>query len=136
MTTMIPAVLAGTVYEAAVNRSSGNCECDLREPGSCGLGPKKFHSTGQRCFTQEAHGSPLLVAPRDPEIPDRDAVRLPLDEVMVLCRGCFTRRRNKADKERAVRNQAVLLDDANSLFPLDLLGPTGPTQPEQQRDAD
>lgn len=131
MSIKIPAVLIGTVYETAVARSSGHCECDLREPGNCGLGPEKFHTFGQRCREEEAYQSPLLVAPRDPEIPVRAAIGLPLDEVMVLCRGCFTRRRNKADKARAARNRAALLADANALFPADLLDPTGPTGPEQ-----
>ncbi|MFD3700682.1 hypothetical protein ACFWUZ_31900 [Streptomyces sp. NPDC058646] len=131
----VPAALAGTVYEAAVGRSGGHCECDLQQPGNCGLGPAKFHSSGQRCYEREAYRSPLVVAPRDPEVSDRDAIGLPASEVMVLCRGCFVRRRNKADKERAARNKEALLSDENTLFPSDLLGPTGLTHLEQQRDA-
>lgn len=133
--TTIPTVLAGTIYEAAIGRSNGHCECDLREPGSCGLGPKTFHSTGQRCLTREAHGSPLLVAPADPEIPDRDAIGLPVDQVVVLCRSCFVRRRNKADKDRVARNKAALLAEENTLFSSsDLLDPTGATRVDQEEE--
>lgn len=131
----VPEALAGTVYEAALGRSGGHCECDLQQPGNCGLGPVKFHSTGQRCHERESYGSPLVVAPVDPQVSDRDAVGLPVEKVMVLCRGCFVRRRNKADKVRAARNKAALLADENALFPSDLLGPTGLTRPEEQRDA-
>ena len=134
----VPEALAGTVYEAAVGRSDGHCECDLREPGNCGLrdaDKPRDHKTGHRCMERGEHRAPLLVAPIDPEVSDRDAIGLPVEKVMVLCRGCFVRRRNKADKERAARNQAALLADENTLFPSDLLGPTGLTQPEQQRDA-
>ncbi|MFH8642270.1 hypothetical protein [Streptomyces goshikiensis] len=129
----VPEALAGTVYEAALGRSDGRCECDLKEPGNCGLGPVKCHPTGQQCYERGAYGSPLVVAPADPEISDRDAIGLPVEKVMVLCRGCFVRRRNKAEKAREARNQAALFADA--LFPSDLLGPTGPTGSEQQRDA-
>jgi hypothetical protein len=129
----IPQALAGTVYEAAVERSGGHCECDLRESGHCGLGPAKFHSTGQRCMERGEYRAPLVVAPRDAEVSDRDAIGLPLGDVLVLCRGCFTRRRNKTKKEREARNQAALLDDSNSLFSSsDLLTPTGATKPEQR----
>ncbi|WP_432158230.1 hypothetical protein [Streptomyces sp. bgisy153] len=138
MSETIPAALAGTVYEAAVERSGGHCECHLDELGNCGLadGDKpRWHKTGKRCQERGEHRAPLLVAPVDPEVSDRDAITLPLDEVMVLCRGCYVRRRNKATREREARNQAALLADENTLFPSDLLGPTGPTNPEQQRDA-
>ncbi|MFF9638756.1 hypothetical protein ACF1D2_29780 [Streptomyces bacillaris] len=131
----IPQVLTGTVYEAVVERSGGLCECDLQEPGHCGLGPDRFHFSGQRCRERESYRSPLVVAPRDPEVSDRDAVTLPAEAVMVLCRGCYTRRRNQARKAREARNQAALLADENTLFPSDLLEATGPTIPEQQRDA-
>ncbi|MEU2076627.1 hypothetical protein [Streptomyces sp. NPDC013489] len=124
----VPEALAGTVYEQAVGRSNGHCECDLQKPGHCGLGPDKFHSTGQRCHEREAYRSPLVVAPRDPEIPEREAITLPLDQVMVLCRGCFVRRRNKTKKAREARNLTALLDEENTLFASsDLLTPTGVT---------
>ncbi|MDX3025345.1 PA domain-containing protein [Streptomyces acidiscabies] len=134
----VPAALAGTVYEAAVGRSNGHCECDLRKPGNCGLrdGDKpRDHKSGHCCHERGEHRAPLLVAPIDPEVSDRDAIGLPVEKVMVLCRGCYVRRRNRADKERAARNQAALLADENTLFPSDLLGSTGLTGTEQQRDA-
>ncbi|MFY0516102.1 hypothetical protein ACOMD4_37810 [Streptomyces anulatus] len=130
----IPEVLTGTVYEAVVERSGAHCECDLREPGNCGLGPVTFHSTGQCCYERETHRSPLVAAPRDPEVSDRDAITLTADEVIVLCRGCYVRRRNRTEKARGARNQAALLAEENTLFPSDLLPPTGPTPTEQQRD--
>ncbi|MFD4178165.1 hypothetical protein [Streptomyces anulatus] len=130
----IPGVLTGTVYEAVVVRSKGHCECDLREPGNCGLGPVKFHSTGQRCYERETYRSPLVAAPRDPEVSDRDAITLAADEVIVLCRGCYVRRRNRTEQARAARTQAALLAEENTLFPSDLLGATGLTHPDQ-RDA-
>ncbi|OKJ46851.1 PA domain-containing protein [Streptomyces sp. CB02115] len=130
----IPEVLIGSVYEAVVVRSRGHCECDLREPGNCGLGPVKVHSTGQRCLERETHRSPLVAAPRDPEVSDRDAITLAADEVIVLCRGCYVRRRNRAEQARVARDQAALLAEENTLFPSDLLPPTGPTLTEQQRD--
>lgn len=131
----LPEALAGTIYEAALGRSDGHCECNLQKPGNCGLGPKTFHPTGQCCYERGAYGSPLVVAPLDPEVSDRDAIGLPVEKVMVLCRGCFVRRRNKTDKIREAHTQAALLADENALFPSDLLGPTGLTKPEQQRDA-
>lgn len=134
----IPDALAGTVYEAAVGRSGGHCECHVDEPGNCGLaeGDKpRWHKTGKQCYERGEHRAPLLLAPRDPEVSDRDAITLGVDEVMVLCRGCYIRRRNKTEKERAARNQAALLADENALFTTDLLGPTGPTGSEHQRDA-
>ncbi|WP_415961999.1 hypothetical protein [Streptomyces sp. 021-4] len=130
----IPQILTGTVYEAVVARSDGLCECDLQQPGNCGLGPVKFHFSGQRCREHATHHAPLVATPRDPEVSDRDAVTLPAAEVIVLCRGCYTRRRNRTTKERDARNQAALLADENALFPSDLLPPTGPTISEQQRD--
>ncbi|MFC6373211.1 hypothetical protein [Nonomuraea thailandensis] len=134
----VPEVLAGTVYEAAVGRSDGYCECHLDEPGNCGLadGDKpRWHKTGKRCHERGEHRAPLLVAPIDPEVSDRDAITLAVEKVMVLCRGCYVRRRNKTAKERAARHEATLLADENTLFPSDLLGPTGLTIPEQQRGA-
>ncbi|SEE59096.1 hypothetical protein SAMN04490357_7680 [Streptomyces misionensis] len=133
----IPAALAGTVYEAAVERSNGYCECDLDAAGNCGLGDgdkARWHKTGKRCRERGEHRAPLLVAPIDPEVSDRDAIGLPVEKVMVLCRGCYVRRRNKTAREREARNQAALLADENALFPQDLLDPTGPTLPKQ-RDA-
>ncbi|GGY70989.1 hypothetical protein GCM10010363_60130 [Streptomyces omiyaensis] len=136
--TEIPAALVGTVYEAAVARSDRYCECDVDESGNCGLAEldkPRWHKSGKRCRERGEYRAPLLVAPRDPEVSDRDAITLPLDQVMVLCRGCYARRRTKTDKERAARNAAALLDENNALFPSDLLELTGPTSPEQQRDA-
>ncbi|MFB8314715.1 hypothetical protein ACFC5T_40355 [Streptomyces sp. NPDC055961] len=136
--TTIPRALAGTVYEAAVNRSDRYCECDLDEPGNCGLAEldkPRWHKSGKCCQERGEYRTPLLVAPRDPEVSDRDAITLLLDEVMVLCRGCYARRRTKTDTERAARNAAALLADENTLFPSDLLGATGLTPLEQQRDA-
>lgn len=136
--TEIPAALAGTVYEAAIGRSDRYCECDLDEPGNCGLAEldkPRWHKSGKCCRERGEYRAPLLVAPRDPEISDRDAITLPLDEVMVLCRGCYARRRTKTDKERAARRAAALLSEENTLFSSDLLGVTGPTPLEQQRDA-
>ncbi|MGW1226617.1 hypothetical protein [Streptomyces sp. NPDC002530] len=122
-----------------MERSSGQCECDLDKPGNCGLadGDKpRWHKTGDDdCWERGEYRAPLLVVPVDPEISDRDAITLPLDQVMVLCRSCYTRRRKKAARERETRNQAALLADENTLFPSDLLSPTGPTIPEQQCDA-
>lgn len=134
----VPAALAGTVYEAAVGRSDGHCECDLNEPGNCGLadGDKpRSHKAGKRCQEQGEHRAPLLVAPADPEVCDRDAITLPVEKVLVLCRGCYNRRRKRTADQRAARNQAALLDDANALFPSDLLEATGATGPEQECDA-
>jgi hypothetical protein len=134
----VPAALAGTVYAAAVGRSDGHCECDLNESVHCGLrdGPKpREHKTGHRCRERGEHRAPLLVAPLDPEISNRDAIGLPVEKVIVLCHGCYVRRRNKADKERAACNQAALLAEENTLFATsDLLPLTGPTSSEQ-RDA-
>ncbi|GGZ83504.1 hypothetical protein [Streptomyces rubiginosohelvolus] len=134
----VPEALAGTVYEAAVGRSDGHCECDLDEPGNCGLADAdkpRWHKTGKLCRERGEHRAPLLVAPVDPEIGDRDAIGLPVEQVMVLCRACYGRRRKRTADQRAARNQAALLDDANALFPSDLLGPTGSTASDQQRDA-
>ncbi|MFF3843424.1 hypothetical protein [Streptomyces sp. NPDC001930] len=99
MTTRIPDIL-GTVYAAAVGRSKGHCECDLTAPGNCGLrdGDKpRDHKTGHRYHERGEHRAPRLVAPLDPELSGRDAIGLALDEVLVLCRTCYTRRRKKAD---------------------------------------
>ncbi|MYR41246.1 hypothetical protein [Streptomyces sp. SID5910] len=133
----VPQALAGTVYEAAVGRSDGHCECNLLLPGNCGLADAdkpRSHKTGHRCMEQGEHRAPLLVVPIDPEVSDRDAIGLPVEKVMVLCRACFGRRRNRAAADREARNKAALLADENALFPSDLLGPTGPTLSEQ-RDA-
>lgn len=130
-----PAALIGTVYETVLGRSRGHCECDVAEPGNCGVndGPTpRMHRTGGRCYERGEQRVPLLVAPRDPELRGRDAVGLPAEQLMVLCRGCYTRRRKKTDTERAVRNQANLLDEAHTLFSSDLLSPTGLTHPDQE----
>ncbi|MEU3220124.1 hypothetical protein [Streptomyces sp. NPDC006971] len=120
-----------------MGRSDGHCECDLRESGNCGLADAdkpRAHKTGHRCMERGEHRAPLLVAPIDPSVSDRDAIGLPVEEVIVLCRACFGRRRNRAAAEREARNRAALLADENTLFPSDLLGPTGLTPPDQ-RDA-
>ncbi|MFE7120644.1 hypothetical protein ACFU99_34960, partial [Streptomyces sp. NPDC057654] len=73
--------------------------------------------TGRRCYERGAYRSPLVVVPRDAEISDREAAGLPADQMIALCRGCFGRRRKKADSARAYANgvpPAAQLD----LFPL------------------
>ncbi|MBD2829939.1 hypothetical protein ID875_21495 [Streptomyces globisporus] len=127
----IPQVLTGTVYEEVVRRSEGRCECDLDQPGNCGTAR---HSAGSRCYEGGTHCSPLVAAPRDPEVSDRDAITLPAEAVIVLCRVCYVRRRNHTAKAREARNQAALLAEENALFAPDLLPPAGSTAPEQQRD--
>ncbi|MFJ4343210.1 hypothetical protein [Streptomyces sp. NPDC088915] len=137
--TEIPSVLVGTVYEAAVARSDRYCECDLDESGNCGLAEvdkPRWHKSGKRCRERGEYRAPLLVAPRDPEVSDREAITLPLDEVIVLCRACYIRRRKKTDQERAARREAALLAEENTLFNTsDLLTPTGLTGPEQREAA-
>ncbi|MFJ5026116.1 hypothetical protein [Streptomyces goshikiensis] len=93
-------------YRAALKAAEGQCQCRHDRPGSC---RGQHRHTGPSCYAHaDDPEGPLLLAALDPDTTDRDAARLSVAGLLVLCRACWTRRRIRADDAREARAEAAL----------------------------
>jgi hypothetical protein len=92
---------APPLWDAAMNRSGGRCECT----GSCG----RTHSRSEfRCPREHDRDRVrLLVAPADPTLTTRQAARLTLPDLRHWCPECYqmARRRRTAAAAHVARMQ-------------------------------
>ncbi|TJZ41197.1 hypothetical protein FCH28_37560 [Streptomyces piniterrae] len=105
-----PPIVTSALYETVVARSGGHCQCRFEKPGACGRNDHPL--TGRSCYERAGHRKPLILAPLDPETLPHVAVTLGADDLIALCRGCFTRRTNTSKKAREQTAAEQLAADA------------------------
>ncbi|OUD03024.1 hypothetical protein [Streptomyces swartbergensis] len=93
-----PPIVASVLYKTVVDAAGGHCQCHFEQPGGCGRNDHPV--TGRSCYERPEYKKPLIVAPLDPDTPTHVAVTLGAEDLIVLCRACFTRRTNNRKKAR------------------------------------
>ncbi|GAB2717171.1 hypothetical protein [Kitasatospora kifunensis] len=107
-------------YAAVTARTDGACGCGPDSPGGCGS--RKAHArTASSCTYRPGAGrpEPLVVVPIDPDTPLAVAAGLGPDDLIALCRACYTTRTNAAAARAAARHAERLAAAQTSIFDFD-----------------
>ncbi|MET8703626.1 hypothetical protein ABZW10_32965 [Kitasatospora sp. NPDC004723] len=89
--------IGGPLLDRVAARCERRCACT----GRCG---NRHTASGGRCEREHRAGRPLIAAPADPSMPDAEAARLPVEQLLAWCGDCLAKAAGRGRADRAHRD--------------------------------